>query len=357
MKKKYMLYLFGLLLVLLYLDRCTTVNIFPTSYMMMNKASYKYLKDTPASEHYELFRVSKAVYSGLTYDTENNFFLLDEVDGYKKISADGKVELFLQAQLYVPYLNHFGFTDSLVYDFSAKKVVPIPMKEIDSRNTLTEWEDDFEQYYYKADYVFYGEKIDRFDDVSTRESYYPIFLRIDEEWMLLKTPENISINDLKRIGFTPKVGLQMIFLKDQTKHVYSNWNTSHQREKRILNGKEWEIGQKEAPFMSEVYKPFKIRTIGTKKEYDNGWTYYIHIPSYITTGYYSIKKENEVILFKEAGTQNMTGSNSYLYFFTVPKRYEAQCSVSFMKYKFTSNAIPEGRKGLFVLRRKPELGQ
>ncbi len=124
--KKIPLYIFLLLLFIFILDQCTTINI--TSAGIFKKKeydSYKYLKDGVESEKYILKKISSGNYSGtVLYDPKNNFFTLRNHEGFRKINAEGEVEILIKYEdnIDFPFRTHYIFTDSLVYDLSKEKV-------------------------------------------------------------------------------------------------------------------------------------------------------------------------------------------------------------------------------------------
>lgn len=93
MKTYQIVILVFIVLIFLFLDRCTSVNISTSSLFQNSKYNnFKYLKDGVSSENYEILRLENTNYP-ILYDTLQNTFYINCGDGICKIDGDGKVIL------------------------------------------------------------------------------------------------------------------------------------------------------------------------------------------------------------------------------------------------------------------------
>ncbi len=341
-KRKMITWSVTLLVALLVVEQFTSVNLFSVLFMKKEFESYKYLKDGVGSAHYEVVRVSENSYLTLTYDRTNNFFLLDDIDGIKKIDAKGEVKMFVSwRKVDLPSRTAYAFNDSLVFDFTQEEMKPTPFSEIifPEKRSAEEWIALFESYYRQASIVIYGDKL-----VSQKHDFYPIYMKINGDWVLMYLHDYFyfQLDENKQRNFEPypRKYNQLILLEDAANKVLSGWITQEE-----YNGQLEETLE---------YVPQKIKTLAFHKDCVSETIIYTPIPRVLAgTGYYHLNKGDEVIKFKENGLKlSFTKPKSYLYHFTVPKENESQCKISFLKLGYPTNANKSGSKGWYVIRRK-----
>jgi len=344
MKKRKMIFLgIAILVALLFVDQCTSVNLSSALMMKREFKEYKYLKDGVASENYEIARVSVNPYLTLTYDMDNNFFLLDDIDGIKKIDAKGNEKMYVQQRnVDLPFRTPYAFNDNLVFDFTKETMEPMPFQEIvfPEERTEDEWLILFESYYNKSSVVVYGDEL-----VDQEHDFDPIYMKIGENWILMYLHSFFYFqkDEIDRNTFDQYAQKchELILLKDMEKKVHSGWIT------RQDYGKE----QVENHFS---YSSQAIKTLAFQKDFIYETIVYTPIPIVIAgTGYYRLMKGGESLRFKENGLKNVFAkTNSYLYHFLVPTKFEEKCEVSFLKLGYPSNINESGSKGWYVVRRK-----
>ena len=331
------------LVALLWVDQCTSVNLSSALRMKREFETYKYLKDGVASEHYKIVRVSDNAYLTLTYDRANNFFLLDDVDGIKKIDAEGEEKMYVRLKnVDLPYRTPYAFNDSLVFDFTKEAMNPEPFKEIifPENKSAEEWIALFESYYSQANIVIYGDRL-----VDQAHDFYPIYMKIADNWVLMYLHDyyyfQMDENKQRYLEQYPFKYTPLVLLKDENNKVFSGWITRQDEYKGCLEEK-------------FEYSPQKINTLAFHKDFVYEEIIYTPIPIlFAGTAYYSLEKGGESIRFKEnAIKQVFSKSQSYLYYFGVPKKYESQCKISFLKLGYPSNINESGSKGWYVVRRK-----
>ncbi|WP_370408799.1 hypothetical protein [Tenacibaculum dicentrarchi] len=160
-------------------------------------------------------RVSEYNYSFITYDTINNYFIIDDSYSKTKIDSKGNIKIKIpHPSGNLPYKTHYVFTDSTICDLSKDKLQMIQYyKKInpDKQN----WFLLFKEYYHKATTVIYGN-----DD--------KIYLKIKEGWVLFRSfngpyldGDYITERTLK--GY-PAKQRKLIYLKSLKSFRYSDWS-------------------------------------------------------------------------------------------------------------------------------------
>ncbi len=338
----------GILFFLVIVDQFTPINLSSALFVKREFAEYKYLKDGVSSKKYEIVRVSDNAYLTLTYDRENNFFLLNDVDGIKKIDANGNEKMYVQQRnVDLPYRTPYAFNDSLVFDFTKEIMNPEPFQEIifPENKSEDDWIALFENYYNQADIVIYGDPL-----VSQESDYSPIYMKIGDKWILMYLHGYFffrkDVNDQNEFDHYASKCNQLVLLKDVEKNVLSEW----------LTRQDYQKGQVEDGFS---YSPQVIKTLAFQKDFVDETITYTPIPIVIAgTGYYRLLKDGESISFKENGLKMpFAKANNFLYYFSVPKKFEGKCKVSFLKLGYPTNSNESGSKGWYVIRQKKVVTQ
>lgn len=350
-------YVFIILFLLFILDQCTTINI--TSAGIFKKKeydSYKYLKDGVESDQYVLNNIvsdSRYSWGAILYDTKNNFFVVNDREGLRKINAEGEVVKLIKSgdEIDFPFRSHYAFTDSLVYDLSKEivqkesfKTIVEPPKKISEKG----WLEIFESYYHQADIVIFGNQLRGKDKP-------PIYFKIGTDWTLLYMTryfyESSARNKERYMkGYSAKYN-RLILLKDQVKKVYSDGNSTKESDQDMQY--EYPYGLIERKLK---YPRKKIKTLFFQKTLIYDALAYISIPiSLGGTAYYSIKTGNDVIKFKENATKSVlpfTKVKNHLYYYSLPKAYKNKSDISFLKMAYPSNINASGSEGIFILKKK-----
>lgn len=194
---KLMVYIILAVLLILFLEQCTIVNVFSPPFFKKTKYdSYSYLKDGVESENYKIEYISNPYTAFITYDSTNNYFFIAQAS-YRKIDRNGieKIKIDYHEHLDNPLFTHYLFDKEGVYDFSKEKVEKEKFNEIinaDYSLKTKEWEKLFSEYYQKAQVVVYGDNMDY--------EYYPAYLKINNKWILFHTPSYNKINKEYDLG-------------------------------------------------------------------------------------------------------------------------------------------------------------
>jgi len=345
MKNKKIIYLILVLLTLFILDRCTLTRISSPSFLEKEEfKTYPLLKDGVVSDSYEIKQITTNSYDDITYDTVNNYFLINRSSEIHKIDNIGAlvstVKLYSDSR-YSPFQSQFilGNTiDSLVYDLSKSKIEEKLTNIIttSSQNPLKNWT----YMYHKADVVLYRDAFEDIEDVN------PIYLRIDNKWTLIM----YSNDDYYFIKETfPEKYNKLIFLRDYKNNRYSVSGASP--ESRFSHSVKYAIDN------TNDASEKGIKNIFFRKEYVDArfrpFGYSGFIPtSFGGTGYFHLEKGNELLKFKNEMFQRTLSHNKYmaLYHFSIPERYRKKSEVTFLVYKpYRANQIGEG---LYIVKRK-----
>ncbi|WP_324027686.1 hypothetical protein QSV08_06985 [Maribacter sp. BPC-D8] len=334
--------------LLFFVQQCTSINLLPS--FVSNENNYKYLSTGVSSENYVIDSITDKTYLYITYDTINNYFIVD--DGYQqiKISTNGSI-LFKTSDktAEMPFKTHYVFGDSTVYDFSQNKIEPESyFKRInaDTEKLEKKWITIFEEFYNQASTVVYGN-----NDI--------IYLKINEGWVALHTSENYYLegdNSSERTfeNYPAKYN-QLIFLKDTKSNTYSDW-MSHSGSSIDRKYNDYDFEHSNYPENEFNYQNNKIKKIGSKKtESSSTFAYTPIIAQFLAVGYYKLQKGDEYVRFKEDAVKFpfwFFQSDGYLNNYTLPEQFRAETEVSFIRYSYPTNANKSKSEGLYLVKRK-----
>jgi len=332
--KKHKKKIFLIITFLFLLQQCTKVNLIPS--LVSNKKEYNYLSNKVSSENFTVNRISDKVYAFITYDTLNNYFIINDTYSKIKINAKGEVKIKIpHPSGELPYKTHYVFTDSTVCDLSKDKLeiesfykIINPAKE----KLEKKWIQIFKEYYDSANTVIYGN-----DDL--------IYLKIKEGWVLLHLSRNyfLSGDNVSERTFEnyPAKYNKLVYLKDVETNTYSDW-LPNSRDK-------YEEDKIDYLIEKIIKKSFvKIKKSETFK-------YTPIIAQFQGVGYYQLKKGNEHLRFKENGMKypfQIFKSESYLKHYTIPNKFKTKTEVSFIKYSFPTNQNESKSQGYYLVKRK-----
>jgi len=355
MKKKIKYFVF-VILTLIIVDRCTEVNV--TSSPIFGKKefkSYPFLKDGVSSDSYEIKYIIDG-YKEFTYDTINNYFIINTAYKILKISGEGKVlnniepiypkEATASAyssseRVYTPVQSYFLMgtdKDSLVYNLSKSKIKEKLTKIITTSHIKTqeEWLAFYTPYYNMADVVIYRVKFEGIEDVQ------PIYLKINNKWILILFSENYKRNLAHPEEGFPEKYPKLIHLKDYKRHTYSKISSS-------LEKTPWEETISESHEKGFEKKFF--RKTYTHQRFLN--LYYIELFPYVFegTGFFNLTIGEDLLKFKNNMYQtSFFEERTGLSYFTLPKQFRKKTEVSFIEYDSYLGNIPG--EGLYIIKRK-----
>jgi len=353
MTKKNKKMILGCFLLLVFIQKCTPINI--TSASLFKKKEYEnynYLKDGVNSENFKIERISENGYNLIGYDEIGNYFIVYGDEKITKINNVGEEQFKIDRLGNVSYAN-FGsyvFTDSEIYDLTQEKIKVTPLnKIIDFSNKELNKEGFFklmETYYNKASHVVYA--------FNTKN--YKVYLKIENEWL------GIYISRFKSSGINfyptgeivkkyPEKFKKLLFLKNTVDNVYSTRSSGNEGFSSVPDSV---ILTDEMNLEYPKYK--EIKTSFYQKDNTYGTIAYTSIPvSFIGTSYLKLEINKEVFKFKEKGIKRigvLSSPKHYLSYYVLPKRYTNKSKVSFLKLFYPTNIGASGSKGLYIIRPK-----
>lgn len=347
--KKTIVVIVSVILLLVFLDRCTTINI-STAFLSSKYKAYPELRQGVSSKNFELRHIDSILYCGITYDPVYHFFLIDNGYAIHKIDAKGNEVFKLeQGGLNLLRFTHYAVDSTGIYDLSKDKVARETFKSrinVDQKLKKEAWEKIFAQYYKEAQTVVYG---------NYSSDGNPIYLKINEDWILIKTNTNDNrivdedqVSEVTFEGYPAKYN-PLYLLKDVKNLTYSN-NQSTTDE--FLNTYYTvKLKEKELEYPADMalnLQAFQKEGVGFRAAYSG-------LPlSWALTAYYEINRSGEKLNFKTYANQYIGLSkpvDTYLTLFTVPQKFRSQTAVSFLKYKLTT--VDETQvTGYFILKNK-----
>ena len=353
-------------IVIFVIEGCTTINLSPK--LLINKSEYEKFPNLDNGLEfgkYEMERIAKTNGAELSYFPQNNFFLIssDSKPGtYNPVKIDNlgrKVfELSFDEQSdfkLLDYMNGFVIGANAIYDFSAdspkeEEFYELLNKEknIDPNN----WVKQFEDHYRSADIVLYSQHTEL---VSAQCVYF----RIAGKWTKLYEfnhpgrqfiyPDGAKIKcRINDVEMPPKLNEEH-FLKDVQQESYSNY----------LRYSDDYIKRDNKTFPDQALNYKQVGTISTlafSKEASTNDGYSLGIPNtFYGTAYYKLSIDSNILNFKTVafkfiGLKEKVQTSMYL--FSLPEKFSAKTSVSFLTYDYGTNFYDNGKKGIYVLRRK-----
>jgi hypothetical protein len=365
MNKKNMWIIISVIIFLLFLDKCTLVNITTSSIFKNPKYNdYPDLGEGVKSESAEIVKLSDDPNSTIAYDTINNFFLVNLEGILIKLDRNGKEKTRLDLSGLTVWISTcYVFSDSAIYDLSKENVKEEKFLKIinaDYSLSFESWYKLFEDYYSKAQIVVY--------DFYHTDQYGggQIYLKINEDWTLLYVNRDVQTKNVydeskNRIlpldetsgsystieGYPEKVN-NMILLKDEVRKTYSNRGTTTDNELM--------------PNYTAVlkdnfeYPDYRKKTLFFQKESIAGKISYTSIPIYWSgTAYFRLEKDKQVFNFKGYATKFVFSwsVDPNFCWFHLPEKFKQKSAVSFLSFKFPSSEDEANKsKGLYVVRAK-----
>ncbi len=347
MKFKLMTYFILSILLILFLEQCSIINVLsPPIFKKAAYDTYPYLKEGVVSENYEIRYISSPYKAFITYDSKHNYFFIAQ-EPYRKIDHNGveKIKIEFNGQLDNPLFTHYVFDKKGVYDFSKDTVKKENFSKIinaDYSMKAKEWNSLFKEYYRKAQVVVYGNDMDY--------KYYPIYLKINNLWILLLTSSYDGINQDYSTGISfdgyPAKFNKMILLKSAQTKDFSNGLT--------------QLNTKAEEYSLNYPKNFKIKRLFYKKEMVAENFPYTSIPQeYSGTAYYRLKTGGDTLKFKEKALKHCLriSIKTYLNWFVLPKKYIQNTEVSFLELRYPHNINESGSNGLYIVKKKESAKQ
>lgn len=357
MKKSTIAIIVILLLVLLFVDRCTTFNL--TTADIFRPSSYnnfKQLSQKPQSKSYEIVP-AKGTFP-ILYNALKNEFYLRNGKGLTKYDALGNVMIsnnlnkeeftsvfdFLN---FVPYV----FAKNGVYDYSGKRLIYQKFSKIlNANNELNDndFKFIFETNYRNADLVIYDS--DR--NIEREKECFPMYFRIKNEWILMFSQkgddrfshqqsdeiENDTIGKIDFLGFPAKFSNQgLTVLKDVENGIFSIRQLGMEAiSDQYLDTYYTQI-LKERKDDYQTDDKFKLLSHKKDDYYSSGNVFSLPSwvsPSFMLTGFFRLTYQNENLYFKEKALK-LNGDikvQNDLSIYELPKKFRTKSKVAFLLY-------------------------
>jgi len=357
MKKFAVIILIISLLFLLFLDRCTTINV--TTADIFRPKSYQYFKELPQKPQSENFEIVPALGTfPILYNSSQNEFYIKHGQGLTKYDSAGNVIIsndlakekytsMFDFANFVPYV----FAEKGVYDYSGKRLVYSQFsKIINANNELNnqEFKSIFEDNYRKANLVIYD--TDR--NIEYGRECFPMYFQSDNQWILMFSQKGDyrfshqgnseiktdTIGQIDFLGFPAKFSNQrLMVLKDFQNGIYSINQIGKERiDDQYLNTYYTQIlKEKKLDYQTDD----EIKLLSRKKEqyHEMGNPFSLPkwiSPSFINTAFFRLTYQKEKLFLKAQAVKysdNRTVQND-MYLYELPKNLRSKSKLSFLDY-------------------------
>lgn len=349
---------------------CTTINLSPK--LMINKSTYNKfpeLSDGLEWGKFKMQRISEISNVNIRYFPVNNFFIVNNYtssEDFNPIKIDSLGDTVFQLHLtrkddfnFVDQINCFIIGANGIFDFSADKPTAVPFSNVLNKdNTLTseKWIQTFEEHYEQADIVLYGW-------ITDLQMAQCVYFQSAGKWTKLYTFLNSGPNFISTQGSKikckikrkeiPEKVYEVHFLKDVAKQNYSN---EHRYTDYYITP--FNTNQTFFPDQLLTYKKTgTIKMLAFSKETSTSDGYMNPgIPTlFYGTAFYEMNFDGAILNFKN----NALKSNGFgekvetdMFVFSLPENFLNKSEVSFLAYDYGINVNENGKKGIYVIRRK-----
>lgn len=359
--------IFLLFIIIFVVDKCTVINLSPK--LLFKRAAYKQfpeLQDGLKWGRFSLYRVTQTNNVKIRYFPKKNFFLVSDFKGLGnfnpvKIDSVGNKVFELNLNEKHPFkfleaINCFAIGADGIYDLSADDPVAMPFIEVLNRNkdiAPEQWIEIFEKMYQSADTVLYVWH----SDIQSAQS---VLFRIDDKWTKLYDYKFIYTGGSKtnceiNRKIIPQKWQEEHFLKDVENATYSNQHRFTDSYITPYNSDHsfFPDQQLEYPVAGELKTLAFSKEMYTQEGYMNPG-----IPSaFYGTGYYELNIDNDILHFKTvASRRNSIGEavQTDLHLFGLPLAFAKKTTVRFLTYDYGINVHENGKKGVYVIKKKFE---
>ncbi|KFC20633.1 hypothetical protein [Chryseobacterium sp. FH1] len=357
MKKSGIVVIVILVLVLLFVDRCTTINL--TTADIFRPSTYddfKELPKRPQSKNYEIVP-AKGTFP-ILYNPSSNEFYLRNGQGLTKYDALGNVMISndLKAEEFTSVFDFLNFVPYVfakngVYDYSGKRLIYNKFSKIvNSENELNDkdFKSIFETNYRNADLVIY----DNNRNVKRKRECFPMYFKIKDDWILMFSQkgdyrfshqqngeiENDTIGQVDFIGFPAKFSRQRLtVLKDAENGIFSISQLGMEAiSDKYLDTYYTQI-LKERKEDYRTDDKFKLLSYKKDEYYSSGNFFNLPswvAPSFMLTGFFRLTYQNENLYFTEKALKlNGDGKvKNDLSIYELPKKFRTKSKVAFLLY-------------------------
>lgn len=360
-----------ILLSLLFVDRCTTINLTTsTIFQPRSYKNFKSLSERPTSEHYEIVPVK--AYFPILFDSIRSEFYVANNQGLTKYDSIGNI-LFsqeIEKEKFTSVHNFSNFTPFVfsqkgVYDFSGEQLKYSAFTNIqnaDNSLTPSEFKVFIEKYYKEADFAIFDQDL----EVEQAKYAFPMYFYIKGNWYLLFAPQdefrfshqnsNYSGKDIfgqiDLENFPAKLGnKKLLVLKDELARRYSSTQRGEVIDDGYLDKYTSQI-LAEKKFNYNTSDKIKLLSRTKKDYYSSGsildlphWVQ----PSFMNTGYFQLKYKNEKLYFKETVMKYFGESiiKDELFLYELPKTLRKKSRVAFLHYGLDLGGFDDSQTNIY----------
>lgn len=354
--------LLPLALLLLGVERCTTVNLASPGFLRPAEYdAYPLLKDGVESETYRLEALSNPYRARITYSPESNFFLVADRQ-FRKLDGAGRQVFAVERDAVTvnPPFSPFLVGPLGIYDLSRDEVILEPFAQVlnaDADRTFTKdtWRKVFDQTYAKADSVVHG---DYQSDIRKYASYF----KIGDDWVLIHTSTSAieverDYDFGSRIPGYPAKFDRMILLRDPQRGLFSH-DSSEIREDLGRFAPEaddfTELPERGLRYRSDV----SLETLFFDKGFVSNEAAYTSIPLTLAgRADHRLRIGQEELNFWEVAVRDVFSPlDTTMSVFVLPEAYENRSDVVFLEFNPGNNVETAGSDGLYVVRKKAAEG-
>lgn len=358
-------------LILLFVDRCTTINLTTADiFRPSNYNDFKELPKRPQSQNYEIVPAQGDF--PLLYNSSQNEFYLSNGKGLTKYDGAGNL-IFTNDLSHEEYTSTFDFSNFVpyvfakngVYDYSGEKLVYSRFSEILNANNEMDDKDFksiFESHYKNAELVIY----DNDRNIESGRDCLPMYFMSKGKWILIFTQkgdyrfthqgngdiDNDTIGKIDFLGFPAKFADKgLMVLKDSKNGIYSI--NKFGREKindDYLNTFYTQI-LKERKMDYQTDDEIKLLSHRKEEYYSTGNIFSLPSwvsPSFMNTGYFKLTYRGENIFFKEKAIKLFSDPKvqNDLYLFELPKKSRSRSKIAFVLYELNVGGYMNDSTGI-----------
>ncbi|UIR54805.1 hypothetical protein LZQ00_11005 [Sphingobacterium sp. SRCM116780] len=358
--RKIMFLIITLFFFVLFIIRCTTVNL---NFGVFTHTNIPDLSLPLENGSYKIEKITNTIWCEIVYDPANNFYLTAEEKKVIKINSEGKAVFELNLMEKSPnnmpdnmdYYNssHYVISWSGIYDLSKEKPYLEKFNTLlneDEGMNKEDWIKQFNDLYASSEVVLFG-----YRKSNNGGKTNPLYFKKQGKWTILYTHKNIHVNSDEghvkiRIGdnYIKDKFDRLYLLKDVKRKAYSNYlNVDDQFDNSNLAENQMLYNQQTS-----------IETLSFKKEQLQEAPYTIIPVLFGGTVINKLVIKNSHFTFKTKATKGAGFNNekvkNYIYLFDIPTKFQDKNALSFMYYKYPTNWNSDENQGVYVIKKNTE---
>lgn len=353
------------LVIIIVIDRFTTINLSPK--LLFKRTKYKRfpeLQDNLQWDNFSIDRITQTRSINIRYFPQKNFFL---ISNYKRLGYFNPIKIDSVGnqvfELNMDEKDSFKFLETIncfvigadgIYDLSADDPHAIAFNEVLNKNRDIEpekWIKIFKEMYHSSDIVLYGWH-------SDIEMAQAVYFYTEGKWIKLYDyqfiySEGSKINCKIKGEKIPQKWQEEHYLKDVENAIYSNEHRFKDSYITPFNSDQSFFPDQQLQYSSAGI----LKTLAFSKEtYTTEGYFNPGIPStFYGTGYYSLNIDNNNLHFKATACKhNGIGETvqTDLHLFSLPAAFTKKSQLCFLTYDYRTNFWENEKKGVYVIKKK-----